>query len=258
MSNTPTPKYQAFLGKADTFVTPDESSMFFGAHMARYRLAATFAIGKKVVDVGCGPGYGTASMAEAAAFAVGVDASREAIAIATAQASSRARFALMDARAMAIADNSFDVATCFEVVEHVDADLVEEIVRDVARCLRPDGLAMFSTPNIDVILKAGTEVPDFHVNNMNHRSFKDLLGRHFRHVEVWSQQLKGNPLYKTVRILDLFGLRYRLYDALGRASQVQAYRAMGVDERRVHTPDDYEFSKWFANRAGMLFAFCRK
>jgi SAM-dependent methyltransferase len=252
-----TPTYKAFLGQPNTFPS-GESSMFFGAHMARYRLAATFTSGKSILDVGCGSGYGTASLAHAAALAVGIDASREAITAAKAKAQSQAHFVLMDARSMAIADNTFDVATCFEVVEHVDTELVEQIVSEVARCLRTDGHAIFSTPNIDVVVKAGAEVPDFHINNLNHRTFKSLLRRHFRKVDLVGQQLKGNPLYKAVRALDVFGLRYRLYDALPRHKQVQAYGVMGVDERRFHQAEDYQFSKWFTSRAGMLVAFCRK
>ena len=35
-------------------------------HVARYAFAARFAAGKRVLDVGCGMGYGTAELAKAA------------------------------------------------------------------------------------------------------------------------------------------------------------------------------------------------
>ena len=48
-------------------------------HVARYALAARFAQGRSVLDLGCGTGYGTADLARVASAAVGVDLAPEAI-----------------------------------------------------------------------------------------------------------------------------------------------------------------------------------
>ncbi len=50
-----------------------------------------------------------------------------------------ARFARMDARQLAFADGSFDVVASTALFEHIDR--VEDAAREMARVLRPDGLA---------------------------------------------------------------------------------------------------------------------
>jgi 2-polyprenyl-3-methyl-5-hydroxy-6-metoxy-1,4-benzoquinol methylase len=259
MSNQAPARYEEFLGHEDTFVIPDEHPAFFGAHLARYRFACTFARNKNVLDVGSGSGYGTRCLAAAAASVVGIDASDKAVALSTAApVPGNARFARMDARTTTFADGEFDLVTCFEVIEHVDGGIVPDIIREARRCLRPGGLALFSTPNIDVVERAGAHVPDFHINNLNALSFEALLAPHFDRVDVWGQRLKGNPIYDFIRAVDVLGLRYRAYNALDKRAKVRAYAAMGVDDSRFHSATDYQFSRWFVARAGMLFALCRR
>src|ERR1051326_6605657 len=48
-------------------------------HMARYAFAARLARGKRVLDAGCGAGYGSAELARSAGTVVGIDCAAEAI-----------------------------------------------------------------------------------------------------------------------------------------------------------------------------------
>src|SRR5215475_5813816 len=48
-------------------------------HMARYAFASRLARGKRVLDAGCGAGYGSAELARTAASVVGIDRATEAI-----------------------------------------------------------------------------------------------------------------------------------------------------------------------------------
>src|SRR5947209_16665428 len=48
-------------------------------HMARYTFAARLARGKRVLDVGCGAGYGSAELAHEALCVVGSDISGDAV-----------------------------------------------------------------------------------------------------------------------------------------------------------------------------------
>src|SRR5215208_5162062 len=48
-------------------------------HMARYAFAARLASGKRVLDAGCGAGYGSAELAHAAQTVVGIDVAAEAM-----------------------------------------------------------------------------------------------------------------------------------------------------------------------------------
>src|SRR5689334_1297324 len=54
----------------------------FNEHFARYVYARQFCSGKKVLDTGCGTGYGSRHLAEAAQFVVGIDNDSAAVAYA--------------------------------------------------------------------------------------------------------------------------------------------------------------------------------
>src|SRR5947209_10327949 len=48
-------------------------------HIARYAFAARLAHGKRVLDAGCGAGYGSAELAHTAQSVIGMDISAEAV-----------------------------------------------------------------------------------------------------------------------------------------------------------------------------------
>lgn len=51
----------------------DPTSELWGEHRSRYRFAAQFVAGKRVLDVACGSGFGLAMLRAAGAWPVGVD-----------------------------------------------------------------------------------------------------------------------------------------------------------------------------------------
>src|SRR5580698_6057306 len=75
-------------------------------HMARYTFAARLARGKRVLDAGCGAGYGSAELARAAESVVGVDCAPDAVEFA------RAHYP--------VANLKFEVASC-EALPQTDA-----------------------------------------------------------------------------------------------------------------------------------------
>ncbi len=90
-------------------------------HLKRYDFAAPFCVGRRVLDAGCGVGYGSARLAETAASVVGVDVSEDAIGHAQANYGGvNVSFIAMDVAALDFGDASFDVVCSFETIEHVD------------------------------------------------------------------------------------------------------------------------------------------
>src|SRR5215470_10731138 len=90
-------------------------------HWHRYHFALRWAEGRRVVDVACGEGYGTALLARRAASVTGIDLSEEAIAHARGayKELANARFECAPCTRLPLPDGSVDVAVTFETIEHI-------------------------------------------------------------------------------------------------------------------------------------------
>lgn len=105
--------------------------------------------GKRVLDVGCGGGILSESMAEKGAEVTGIDLGEKALKVAKLhQLESGAK---VDYRLLAVEDlakeqpASFDVVTCMEMLEHVPDPA--SIVHACAQLVKPGGSVFFSTIN---------------------------------------------------------------------------------------------------------------
>jgi len=115
-------------------------------HVARYALARRFAAGKRVLDAGCGTGYGSAELAQSAAAVTGVDISADAIEYASASYPIPGlRFLESSCTAMPMPAESFDLVVAFEVIEHLTD--YRALLTECARVLTREGLLIVSSPN---------------------------------------------------------------------------------------------------------------
>ena len=117
---------------------------WFRRHEVAYHFALPHVAGQRVLEVGCGEGYGTALLATVARQVVGIDYDAPTIAHAAA-AYPRAAFARANLAALPVRTASIDVVATLQVIEHVWNH--PEFVRECRRVLRPDGLLLVTTPN---------------------------------------------------------------------------------------------------------------
>lgn len=153
----------------------------------RYRFACRFVRGRRVLDVACGSGYGSALLYRegGAARVFGLDASRDGI-----NESRRFRlpgsieFIVGDAGRLPFQDGEIETVVSLETLEHLPSP--EIFVGEVARVLRAGGKAIISTPlnNSD-----GRYCPDnpYHRREYSKDEFLKLLRQVFREVEIFSQ-----------------------------------------------------------------------
>jgi SAM-dependent methyltransferase len=78
-------------------------------------------------------------------------------------------------------NESFDMALCIEVIEHIDDD--EKAVSEICRVLKKGGVALFTTPNGEVV---PNENP-YHCRHYTVDLFRHLLEKHFSYAEVWTE-----------------------------------------------------------------------
>lgn len=106
-------------------------------------------IDKKVIDVGCGGGILSESLAKAGANVTAVDLAPQSIEVAKLhlyESNLNIDYQCVDICNIAInKPNSYDVVTCMELLEHVYN--LDEIISNCAKLIKTDGLAFFSTIN---------------------------------------------------------------------------------------------------------------
>ena len=105
--------------------------------------------GLRVLDLGCGGGLATSCLTQRGATVVGLDLSRASLHVAARHpwgaVQATPDFACGRAEALPLADASFDIVWCTDVLEHL-TDLSVAIAQ-IARVLKPGGLFLYDTLN---------------------------------------------------------------------------------------------------------------
>ena len=105
--------------------------------------------GKRVLDVGCGGGILSESMALKGAQVTGIDLGEKALKVAQLhqlESGVEVDYRLISAEALATEmPQSFDVVTCMEMLEHVPDPAA--VVKACATLVKPGGMVFFSTIN---------------------------------------------------------------------------------------------------------------
>lgn len=166
---------------------------WFRRHVAAYRYAAAL-VGGRVVDAGCGEGYGAAILARRARRVLALDLDDPTLLHA------RKRYPTLgfvrgDLLRMPLDRSSVDAIVALQVLEHLSN--TESFLRNCARALRPRGVLILSTPN-RATFPAGLN--PFHVHEFDAAELAGLLGRFFPQVELHGMVHRA-PLRSMERVL---------------------------------------------------------
>ncbi|MBD8555128.1 methyltransferase domain-containing protein [Rhizobium sp. CFBP 8762] len=180
-----TNKKMAFTG--ERFV-PEETGNIVIEHLHRYYSALPLVVGKTVLDIASGEGYGSDLLASCAMQVYGVDIAPEAVQHARDKyARTNLKFIVGSCASIPLPDHSVDVIVSFETLEHHDQH--EESMSEFKRVLRPDGTLFISSPD----KKNYSDLRDFrnpfHVRELYEEEFHNLLQRHFRQIHFFSQRI---------------------------------------------------------------------
>jgi SAM-dependent methyltransferase len=158
-------------------------------HWHRYHFAAPLVAGRRVLDVACGSGYGSALLAAGAASVTGVDLAPAAIAQARARyaAIGNLEFVAADCTTLPLASGSVDAVVSFETLEHIHGQ--EAFLDEVARVLAPDGLLVLSCPNKLEYSDKRDAANEFHVRELYRDELAAMLAPRFAHSAWYGQRM---------------------------------------------------------------------
>ena len=155
-------------------------------HMARYTFAVRLARGKRVLDLGCGAGYGAAELARVADRVTGVDVAPDAVEYARAQyTGENLAFEEGSATHLTYADGSFDLVVAFEMIEHLED--WRGFLTEARRVLAASGQLIVSTPNrLYYTESRGVHGANpFHVHEFDFAEFNSELRAVFPYVSMF-------------------------------------------------------------------------
>jgi SAM-dependent methyltransferase len=155
-------------------------------HMARYTFAARLAREKRVLDAGCGAGYGSAELAGMAHSVIGIDVAAEAVEFARQHYPlPNLQFEQGSCTSLPHGDASFDLVVAFEVIEHLAN--WREFLLEVRRVLSSGGQFIVSTPNKLYYTESRGEqgANPFHVHEFDFAEFGEELRAVFPHVSLF-------------------------------------------------------------------------
>jgi 2-polyprenyl-3-methyl-5-hydroxy-6-metoxy-1,4-benzoquinol methylase len=171
---------------------------------------------KRVIDIGASTGFIANSLADHFKSFVGIDIDEEAIAHAKSIcAHDNLEFKVDDAMNISFADESFDIAICSHIYEHVPND--ERLMSEIARVLVDGGVCYFTAGNRFQFIEPHYHLPLLSVIPQGwahyylratgkgahyyerHRSYWDLLKlvRGFERVDYTHRVIAQPTLYET-------------------------------------------------------------
>lgn len=131
--------------------SPDEIKERLAVYLEHLRVAGVAAMGKPVLDLGCGRGEWLELLGEASLPAYGIDLNTVNVA--------RCREAGLDVRGedavghlRSLPNGSLAAVTAFHLIEHLPFELLVELVEEAHRVLAPGGLLIAETPNPENVL----------------------------------------------------------------------------------------------------------
>jgi SAM-dependent methyltransferase len=167
-------------------MVPESADIFtFWEHVYRYAFACRFVRGKRVLDIACGEGYGSAALQKTgAANVIGVDVSESTC------AHVRSKYGLNakpgTAEQIPLPDNSVDMVVSFETIEHVPDP--SRFLDECVRVLAPGGRLVISTPDKEVYSGRLGARNRYHCSEMTEEEFTFALRARFHDIHFYTQR----------------------------------------------------------------------
>lgn len=171
-----------------TMDNPDEPLEMIGFTIARYKFACKWMRETdRVLEIGCGEGFGCNFFSRHVASATGLDIDPETVQRCQQRYQrDNLRFVIGDiVNPRTPPAGDYDVAVSFEMIEHVSQEDGRKMVANVARHLGDRGMAILSTPRARPDRSVSRQ--HMHVFEYDYATLLDTLRPHFQRVTVFCQ-----------------------------------------------------------------------
>lgn len=166
-----------------------DSYLMYLRHLAAYCFAQPMAEGQRVLDLGCGTGYGAVLIASSAREVIALDVALNALPTAEPKTAT-ATFVAGDSLRLPLRDETFDLVVSSQVIEHIWREI--DYLDEVRRVLSPGGIFIVATPNRALrLLPFQPPINPYHVREYNIHSLKKTLYKQFAAVDIWG--VRGTP-----------------------------------------------------------------
>jgi len=173
------------------------------AAKSQVELIKRYKKGTNLLDIGCGEGFFLYNASRAGYVAKGIELSQDAAAYA------KREFSLaIEARAFEerqFPENCFDIVTLWQVLEHLPYPLA--ILKEAHRILKPGGLLIVSTPDIEgiparIFRRKWWNIRKLHINQFTTKTLTDILqNAGFKNVSSVSYKESINLLMLLIPML---------------------------------------------------------
>jgi SAM-dependent methyltransferase len=181
-------------------VIPGEVDVdLWNEHYSRYLFAARLCRNKRVVEIGCGTGYGSAEIANTAQSVTAIDVAPDAVAYAaTHYDRPNLRFLCASGTNLPLAEDSADLILAFEIIEHLDDWMA--LLSEAQRVLNPFGQFVVSTPNKEFYAESrrNSGPNPYHVHEFGFEEFRQELRARFPHVSLFVQNHAAGIVFQPV------------------------------------------------------------
>ena len=169
-------KTNEYYSKAKNTHAPTIRESYLRTAESQVSLIQKYANGTNLLDIGCAQGFFLFGASKAGYTTKGIEIAQDAAAYAIRE------FGLdIEAKPfeeLQFAENYFDVVTLWQVLEHVPYPLM--MLKAVHRILKPGGLLVVSTPNIEaipakILRKRWWDIKRLHINQFTTRTLTDIL-----------------------------------------------------------------------------------
>ncbi|QQR98247.1 MAG: class I SAM-dependent methyltransferase [Sphingobacteriales bacterium] len=201
-------------------------------HLRQYRayIEAKQFISGNMLEIGCGEGRGIDVLKEHITSYTAIDKTQSVQEIIKKKYPNAKFINITIPPIKGIEDNTFDSIVSFQVIEHIQNDV--EYLKEIYRILKPGGVALVSTPNINNTL---TRNP-WHIREYTPQEFNQLISSVFTNYTIkgingsskfYTYHEKNKLSVQKFKKFDIFNLEHRLplklyqipYDILNRMNR---------------------------------------